>query len=291
MAKKLTDEIIQSRLSGRNIILLDTYVMCHTKIRFKCTKLSCGWVWSALPNNVVSKGRGCPKCGGRIPRPIEEVDAELVKRGISRLSEYVGADSGMEFSGICGHTWRAKYSNVINNGTGCPKCFGSNPLTNSSIDAKLLGRGIKRESEYTGRNSHKMKYSCLCCGNKWSAVVGSVLDGVGCPNCAKTGFNSKKPSVVYVYAINDTHCGFGITNNFKTRADRHKTSFKKHNAYAELITTYECSGIQAQQIERLIQKTFPIVNTGIEGFKKEATHLHNLPAVLNLISNTLDNPI
>lgn len=295
MANLYTNKYVDDRLEGRNILRLSDVTSATTKTHFKCTAEGCGREWVIQVDHVVHKGRGCYRCSKNEPLDNSRVDALLSGRDVIRIGDYVNAHTKILFRCTkisCGYMWESSPNNTVRKRQGCPKCAGHIKLTEEIVDERLKLRPLKRLGIIDG-NARKTLFRCLheSCGNEWMGIPSSILDGGGCPSCAKYGFKISLPATVYTYTINDIYCGYGISNDFEQRDSQHQKAFKKHNANAELIATYECSGIQAQQIERLIQKTFPIVNTGIEGFKKEATHLHNLPAVLNLISNSLDNPI
>jgi predicted nucleic acid-binding Zn-ribbon protein len=54
----LTTEIVNERIAGRGLVLLDEYINNSTKRRFQCGE---GHVWETVPAAVLS-GRGCPSC-------------------------------------------------------------------------------------------------------------------------------------------------------------------------------------------------------------------------------------
>ena len=90
------------------------------------------------------------------------------------------------------------------------------------------------------------------------------------------GKNGFKPNLVtdfYAYRINTRHqeyLGFGITNDIATRHPRHVNTVNRYGATAELLFSYKTTGEIAQRLERVVKQTFPIVDTGIQGFRTEA---------------------
>ena len=183
--------------------------------------------------------------------------------------------------------WQTPSNHLI--GNGCQTCTNKAVLTNKSVDAKLVGRPIQRISDIVGAKT-KNWWQCLAkgCNHKWESTPNCILNtGGGCPRCGQNGFKSELPSVIYVYAINEEHCGYGISNNFVRRNEQHQHNFKKCGVVAELIATFECSGREAQRVELLLRRGFEVVNAGIDGFRREATHIHNLPRVLDFIETNL----
>ena len=63
--KTCTNELIDERLIGTNIIRIENCVDAHTRIKFKC--LIDGYEWDAKPAFVATGRKGCPKCGGHLP--------------------------------------------------------------------------------------------------------------------------------------------------------------------------------------------------------------------------------
>src|ERR1700690_139077 len=60
MPKKLTNEIVDDRLKGSDIIRLGNYVNGNTPIDFKC--LLDDNIWETTPSNILNKNTGCPLC-------------------------------------------------------------------------------------------------------------------------------------------------------------------------------------------------------------------------------------
>lgn len=98
---------------------------------------------------------------------------------------------------ICGHVWNPKaYS--LTQGKGCPHCSAlKGSLNNKGRTGRKTSETFIKElaavlpdvevnDEYVG---NKVYYRCHCkrCGNEWSAKGYSLLQGHGCPRCAKSG--------------------------------------------------------------------------------------------------------
>lgn len=97
----------------------------------------------------------------------------------------------------CGNEWEAKAYSLLS-GRACPKCRTirgvennrgkTKKKTNNEFIEELekIDNSIKVESQYI---SHHGDVKCLCkrCGNRWEAKAYSLLQGHGCPRCARSG--------------------------------------------------------------------------------------------------------
>lgn len=97
----------------------------------------------------------------------------------------------------CGKIWEPKaYS--LTQGKSCPHCSaikgsknnkGKTGLKNNNDFLLQLHKAhpeIESEGEYINTHTN-VNFICKRCGNRWSAKPYSVLQGHGCPQCAKTG--------------------------------------------------------------------------------------------------------
>ena len=112
---------------------------------------------------------------------------------------------------ICGKEWQPKAYSLLS-GKGCPHCSsirasknnrGKTGLKDNSTfiaqmkkkhpDIKVLGKYINTHSD--------IECECLSCGNKWTTKPYSLLQGHGCPRCAKSG-TSFMEQLIYLYFCN-----------------------------------------------------------------------------------------
>lgn len=56
------NSVVDERLKHRNILRIGDYKNALSKILWKCLNDGCGHEWKATPNNILSKGSGCPNC-------------------------------------------------------------------------------------------------------------------------------------------------------------------------------------------------------------------------------------
>jgi hypothetical protein len=188
---RLTNDEVDLRLSNRNIKRLGDVINSSTKILFECIK--CNYQWNNSPNEIFSYG--CPKCAGSLPLTNEIVDQRLKDRTVKRVGQYLGIGVKIQFScNTCNYLWMAKPRNVLN-GTNCPSCAGSVPLTEEIADERLKKRFLLRLEPYISSGT-LMQVKCLkeTCGYVFST---NVIRNSGCPSCA----GNKKYTEQYVDEI------------------------------------------------------------------------------------------
>lgn len=192
---RLTESDIDSKIDGRGIIRLGSYVNYDTTIEWQCT--TCHHRWMASPNNIV-RGTGCPICSelikGRVKRlgQHDRVISILTNKHLVLQSPYTRIiDKHTIECVLCDHTWEVRLNDIVNNGTGCPSCAGLVKLTNGVIDRRLIAddRCIVRVGD-TVNASTKIEWRCQH-GHHWYATPDSVLNlRSGCPICGRVGFAS-----------------------------------------------------------------------------------------------------
>lgn len=266
------------------------YVSCKSKIIIKCKMHG---EFEQTPQHHLA-GTRCPHCFGTVKLTTEEfiIRAKQIHGDKFNYSKtvYISANKSLEI--ICkehGSFWQT-YGNHVDKKQGCPKCYGNFPRTTEEFIRESTeihsGKYGYCKSEYKNLKS-KVTIICSVHGEfKQSAVT--HLKGSGCKACVKYGYKVDKPATLYLFKINETILGFGITNDFKTRHNKHISTFKKHKAAHNLLQTFNCSGHQALAIENHLKQTYEIIDTGIEGFRKEATEIKHLPDILKYINKLLD---
>lgn len=177
-----------------DIECLGTYNGAFNKIPFK--HLTCGYCWSAIPNNIINHGYSCPQCYGNPKKSHECFIKEVfnINPNIICLETYLGSKKKLAFKHlICGHTWYASPDIIINKKCKCPQCYGNplrtqkefiNELSKKRPDVECLG-------EYAG-SYRKIQFKHLTCGHIWYGTPASVIhDQSNCPNCSKSNKKSQ----------------------------------------------------------------------------------------------------
>jgi hypothetical protein len=185
MTAKLTNDIVDQRLSGRSIKRSSDIINGGVKSNFEC--LICNYIWKAIPDNII-RGKGCPQCAGNIKLTNQDIDTKLQGRHIKRLDDYKGLDIKINFQCLvegCSYIWETEPKVILNLKCGCPQCAGIVRLTNEIIDQRLCDRNIKRLDDYIN-NKRIIHFQCLVkeCQYIWKTRPDNIINNeTGCPKC------------------------------------------------------------------------------------------------------------
>lgn len=130
----------------------------------------------------------------------EQFLADLKSRNdnVEIIGTYTGATNYIKAKCMrCGHEWEAKAYSLLN-GRSCPNCRtirgveNNKGKTRKKTHTEFVKELNKKDntiqviSEYI---SHHDNIRCICtrCGYEWEAKAYSLLQGHGCPRCAKSG--------------------------------------------------------------------------------------------------------
>lgn len=270
LVKKTNEQFVRELAHiNPNIEVLTEYKSARRHVHLKC-KVD-GFEWNATPSHLLS-GRGCPKCSRRLKRSHLDFVNELAKinPNVDVLGEYKNSQTNLLVKcKLDGYQWNPRANSLIQ-GQGCPKCGKNARKTTDDfvLEMSELHQDIEVLGDYLG-DGRKILLRCKKDGLEWEATPSHLLQGKGCPSCAKTGFDPSKTAWFYVYAF-QKYLGFGITNSPRTRQYQHRTTFEKSNIEFKLLYNLCHSGGDIKQLESHLKKTLPIVNTGVDGFKTEA---------------------
>ena len=86
-----------------------------------------GYEWSASVNSLVSRGRGCPQCGGTTKQTLEDYIKRINAKPNIKFLRLDGEFKGATSRAICrceidGYEWSTTVSSLVNHGSGCPYC-------------------------------------------------------------------------------------------------------------------------------------------------------------------------
>lgn len=114
-------------------------------------------------------------------RTTEDVNLQLMPRGIYTNDEYLGNKIKIQFQCSVGHTWIARPDQVLR-GCGCPTCSDTT-LSKDIINSRILHRNIHMVSDYVNANT-KSTFACDN-GHTWMTSPNHVTShGHGCPHCS-----------------------------------------------------------------------------------------------------------
>lgn len=174
-----------------------------TNIPILVQNKKCGHpAWKARPYTLL-KGVGCPICGREQAaktrvRTQEQFVEELkeIHPDIIVLSKYATIDQHIKVRcNICGHEWSPLAYSLLS-GKGCPHCSAikgakkrkGRLVTKSTEQFKEELKTINHTIEILGKyenNKTKILAKCLICDYEWNVVPASLLNGHGCPECAR----------------------------------------------------------------------------------------------------------
>ena len=193
MSKKKTHEEYVAELAriNPNIEVVGVYSGAHTKILHRC-KID-GYEWFVSPNNIL-KGRGCPKCAGKMKRTQEEYikEVSLINSNIKVLGTYINNNTPILHECLIHNVkWNAVPYSVLD-GHGCRKC-GNEILANDRRknreqyvrDLMEVNPNIIVVGEYINAHTPTL-HRCLIDGYEWYAKPNNILSGRGCPKCGGT---------------------------------------------------------------------------------------------------------
>lgn len=288
MPKKLThEEAISNLIAVHGTEKYDysrtAYTTSRNEITVWCN--SCSNEFPILYSNHKA-GKGCKTCGHKkqgesLTKTNEEFLVELrsIAPTVIPLEQYRSNRTPVKCRcSVCEHEWSAKPNDLFsNNKSGCPKCSNKVPYSFESLSEaiyKVHGGEITLlpNQEIKGvMQKYWMRHNV--CGHEWNPVANNVLNqGQGCPICNKSGFNTTKPSVLYILKItgNSQFVGFGISNVYKKRMTVHKRNLKRSSCKIASEVILSMDGYSAQELEKYIKGKYNCCNSDIEGFKTES---------------------
>jgi hypothetical protein len=191
---KVDDTEVRRRLSHAGLELLSQWRGWEQHIRVQSR--SCRHTWSARLGNLVSRTGarwGCPTCGRESMRQKrrlqpKDIEARLRRVGVVALSPYRDMATAIRVRGVkCGHEWRARPSNLVHGGWGCPTCGLRGRKLKMQLNSEVVAdrfhlAGLDLLGAYKN-NATKVKVRCRKCSYVWRPYPANVFQGVGCPRC------------------------------------------------------------------------------------------------------------
>ena len=158
--------------------------------------------WKARPETLL-QGIGCPLCGREKAAQTRtksqkefEDELQMISPSIEVLGTYTKVTDRINVRcKTCGKEWFPLAYSLVS-GKGCPHCSAqkgaqtrTNRLmkksTNQFVDElKNINPNIIVNGEYIN-NKTKINVECAVCRHSWDVVPASLLNGHGCPKCAK----------------------------------------------------------------------------------------------------------
>ena len=196
---------------------------------------SIGHTWVVSPEARTYKNSGCPVCSNRQVltgfNDLETRFPEIAREADGWDPKTIGAGNNKKFPWKCslGHTWEiSPQQRTGTRSSGCPVCankkllVGFNDLATRYPDLALEADGWDPTTIISGHA--KKKWKCAN-GHQWASdVLSRTNRKIGCPSCAKHGFDPNKDG--YLYFLNHPNWEMqqiGITNTPDQRLNDHKS--------------------------------------------------------------------
>jgi hypothetical protein len=273
------------------------YIGATSKVKTTC--LFCGDISYRLAGTVLASN-SCKRCFHKtVAKSNEEFILECTALGFAPnidLSEivYVNSFAPVQVScKLCGDRFitRPQYLLRKTNGGGCFKCTEKANKQIKHIQTvhkfKVFCKSIESLdfSDFEYKSCYEnSSVSCKVC-KKTSLIQPTELwSGKRCSFCSNSGFNKNIPSILYIveFAIGETLVtGFGITKNIVSRMRTHSRYLSALNSTVNKMKLFNLLGEKTLFVETNMKRLLPIYNTGVEGFKTEATLL-NFDEVCNI---------
>ena len=207
--------------NAHNIEILGEYVNNKTPIKCKC-KID-GHEWTPIPNDLLSKGSGCPKCKlqtqiQKQTKTHEEFIQEMqeINPNIEILGEYQGSKTPIKCKcKIDGYEWTPTPNSLLRE-QGCPKCYSRSlsirqTKTHEQFIQEMqeINPNIEILGEYEGSDK-TIKCKCKIDGHEWLPLPSNLLNGSGCPKC-----NSSKGEKAISKYLKDNNMDFIEQHRFE----------------------------------------------------------------------------
>ena len=197
LSQEKVNENINNKLKELNLSLTDTFIYenSNSKLKLKCN--IDGYEWDAIYSSFIKYKIGCKRCDGQvlyeeevkenINRRLKEIDASLRESYV-----YIGCEK-TRLKLKCNkdeYEWETKYSNFVNNKTGCSKCSKKvlyKEEIEDNVNERLMEINATLREPYIYENNYSvLKLKCNIDGHKWeSRYYNFVNSKKGCAKCAK----------------------------------------------------------------------------------------------------------
>lgn len=166
--------------------LSNTWTSWQSRCAFQC---QAGHQFVRTANHVIYHGIHCPDCAGEL-RLAEVRQAAQAKGGQCLETTWLGLGKPHQFQCAHGHTWTARPSKILHDGSWCPHCvrqrhgqklWRADGLPTLHRIAQDKG-GRLLDTLYAGMGAH---YRFVCAnGHEWQAQGGEIARGSWCKQCA-----------------------------------------------------------------------------------------------------------
>lgn len=296
-SKKMTQEEFERKVNEKHKGYYDISQSEYKGTDFK-VKVICpehGEFWT-FPSTIYS-GFGCKACGyikvaeDRTSNLETFTEMSIKKHGniydYSKVKYKNGATKVILVCGIHGDFKITPHSHI--SGRGCPKCTKVYMDQETFIDRCNETHNFLYDYSNTVYKSMKQKITVICKEHgPWEVNASSHVRKVGCPACAISGFDRKRPTSFYItywYGFGEDFIKFGICN--KEAKDRVRQQSNKASLDYNILYEFRLNkGDIPREIELYFLRN---LECGVcpkqwlpDGYT-ETTHVDNLPKILDYI--------
>lgn len=148
-----------------------------------------GVEWAATVGSLLNQGTGCPKCSaanmsGRFRTPAAAREAQINKIKNVAFVRWEGPYKNHNSKAVCrcavdGHEWSASVSNLLSQGTRCPRCadYGFNPTKRGTL--YLLRSDCGSMVKIGISNTYKTRHEKLKKNTPFSWACICMIHGAG----------------------------------------------------------------------------------------------------------------
>lgn len=216
---------------NENIEVIGKYINNKTKIKCKCN--ICGFIWDALPSNLLKKTRptGCPNCwknrNGKSHNDFVK-EISLINPNIKIIGDYINSTTKISCEcKICGNIWDVVPHSLIS-GKGCPICCiqkikDMKTKTHQTFldEMQNINPNVKILSKYKA-NKEKVMCQCKIDNHIWFATPDNLLHEYGCPCCGNKSTSEKrmKPEYKFIEEMNIQHPDIDVLGKYCGRTQK-----------------------------------------------------------------------
>ena len=223
--KKKTQEEYTNELRIKNptVEVVGMYVDARVKIKHHC--LIHDIYWDIAPTNAL-KGNGCSEChkeriGKHKQKSHEQYISEVrnINPNIVVMEKYISAKTPILHKCTIHNIEWKPYPEVVLRGGGCPECWKEKlhdmhcrtheqyieELALANPNVIVVGTYIDAITP--------ILHKCLIDGHEWFTIPNSLLQGCGCPKCAK---NLKLTTQEYIERLHDVNPNIVPLEDYKT---------------------------------------------------------------------------
>lgn len=289
-----------------------------SKLSLQCNVDGHSWNSTEI-SNLMSRRKACYVCGIRTNREnSRKSDSEITSKFLSTGKFVEGTTftrldkeekSGYKWNyicpvcskdeyvvnGLCSGIFTSRYCNLVKGRLSC-RCSKRYSWSRDQIKYRLEKVLALSDGRYTWVGWENVSKTPIgdrirlsCSEHKeWTAVASALLRGGGCPACAKPGYSQNKPGFVYVLRVEgdgNHFTGYGITNIPKRRMTAHRTALAKSGMVVAAAEIIPMPGEFPLTIETEIKRKFPVIDQGIFGFMREATHSNLYATIVRYVKD------